>query len=110
MTLPVLFTMISNHFASLYGHALSWLVLLLVIVVGAFIRHTMITAKKWPLIPAFGGLAVLMAMTAPRSSSVLATTGPKSDYPKPTPFSKRAATPATRRIRPMIFSRSRRTE
>ena len=75
MTLPVLFTMISNHFASLYGHALSWVALILVIVVGAFIRHTMITAKKWPLIPALGGLAVLMAMTAPRSSAVLAASG-----------------------------------
>jgi uncharacterized membrane protein len=77
MTLPVLFTMISNHFASLYGHALNWLLLVLVIIVGAFIRHTMITAKKWPLIPALAGLAVLMAMTAPRSSAVLAATGPK---------------------------------
>jgi uncharacterized membrane protein len=77
MTLPVLFTMISNHFASLYGHALNWIVLILVIVVGALIRHTMITAKKWPLIPALAGLFGLMTMTAPRSAAVLATTGPK---------------------------------
>jgi uncharacterized membrane protein len=77
MTLPVLFTMISNHFASLYGHALNWLVLILVIIVGAFIRHTMITAKHWPLIPALAGLAVMMAMTAPRSAAVLAASGPK---------------------------------
>ena len=77
MTLPVLFTMISNHFASLYGHALNWLVLILVVIVGAFVRHTMITAKKWPLIPALAALAVLMAMTAPRSAAVLAASGPK---------------------------------
>ena len=77
MTLPVLFTMISNHFASLYGHATNWLVLILVVVVGAFIRHTMITAKKWPLIPALAGLALLMAMTAPRSPAVPVATGPK---------------------------------
>lgn len=78
MTLPVLFTMISNHFSALYGHGLNWVVLILVIVVGAFVRHTMITAKKWPLIPALGGLAVLMAMTAPRSAAVIAAaTGPQ---------------------------------
>ena len=77
MTLPVLFTMISNHFASLTGHVMNWLLLILVIIVGAFIRHTMITAKKWPLIPALAGLAVLMAMTAPRSAALPAASGPK---------------------------------
>jgi uncharacterized membrane protein len=80
MTLPVLFTMISNHFASLTGHALNWVVLIIMIIVGAFVRHTMISAKKWPLIPALGGLAILMAMTTQRSAAVLAATGPKVHF------------------------------
>jgi len=39
MTLPVLFVMISNHFPSTFGHALSWQILILVSLVGFLIRH-----------------------------------------------------------------------
>ena len=39
MTLPVLFIMISNHFSSTYGHALNWLVLIGLGLVGAGVRH-----------------------------------------------------------------------
>ena len=70
VTLPVLFTMISNHFAGLYGHPQNWLVLCLVVVAGALFRHTMIRAKAWPLAPAFGCLAVMMWMTAPRKATI----------------------------------------
>lgn len=80
MTLPVLFTMISNHFSALYGHGLNWVVLILVIVVGAFVRHTMITGKHWPLFPAVGGLAVLMVMTAPRKTVLPAASGGKVKF------------------------------
>ncbi len=77
MTLPVLFTMISNHFASLYGHAQNWLVLILVVVAGALVRHTMIRAKAWPLAPTFGCIAAMMWMTAPRVATMPAASGPK---------------------------------
>jgi uncharacterized membrane protein len=80
MTLPVLFTMISNHFAALTGHPANWLVLILVVVVGALARHTMITAKHWPLLPATAGLATLMLMTAPRSSALPAGSGEKVKF------------------------------
>jgi uncharacterized membrane protein len=39
LTLPVVFTMISPHFAFLYAHAWNWLVLFLVFLAGAFVRH-----------------------------------------------------------------------
>lgn len=38
-TLPVLFCMISNHYPQLYGHELSWLLLLAIIVLSAWARH-----------------------------------------------------------------------
>jgi uncharacterized membrane protein len=39
LTLPVLFAMLSNHFAFTYTHADAWLVLVLLMIIGASIRH-----------------------------------------------------------------------
>ena len=39
LTLPVLFAMLSGHFPSSYGHSYSWLVLVAMMVIGAWIRH-----------------------------------------------------------------------
>ncbi len=39
LTLPVVFTMISNHFPITYGHSYSWLVLAALLVIGAWVRH-----------------------------------------------------------------------
>jgi uncharacterized membrane protein len=39
LTLPVVFTMISNHFPFTYGHSYSWLILVVLLVIGAWIRH-----------------------------------------------------------------------
>jgi len=39
LTLPVVFIMISNHFSSTWGHALNWLVLAGLALVGAGVRH-----------------------------------------------------------------------
>lgn len=41
LTLPVLFTMLSNHFPSTYGHPLNWLVLSLLIVFGIALKQAM---------------------------------------------------------------------
>ena len=38
-TLPVLFVMISNHYAMTYGHAYNWLVLAAIMAAGVLIRH-----------------------------------------------------------------------
>jgi uncharacterized membrane protein len=39
LTLPVVFTMISNHFPSTYAHSYNWLILVVLLVVGAWVRH-----------------------------------------------------------------------
>jgi len=39
LTLPVVFTMISNHFPITYGHKYSWLILVALLVIGAWVRH-----------------------------------------------------------------------
>ena len=39
LTLPVLFTMLSNHFPMTYGHPQGWLVLLALMGLGAWVRH-----------------------------------------------------------------------
>jgi uncharacterized membrane protein len=39
MTFPLLFIMVSNHFPSTFSHSKSWLVLLVMIALGAGIRH-----------------------------------------------------------------------
>lgn len=69
MTLPVLFIMISNHYPSTYGHQANWLVLLILIFLGAMVRHGMIIKKNWPYIPAAVSLLVLMFMTSPKDHS-----------------------------------------
>jgi uncharacterized membrane protein len=39
LTLPVVFAMLSNHFPATYGHSWSWLILVALMTVGAWIRH-----------------------------------------------------------------------
>ena len=39
LTLPVVFAMLSNHFPATYGHSWSWLVLVALMTIGAWIRH-----------------------------------------------------------------------
>lgn len=65
MTLPVVFLMLSNHYPSTYGGKLNWLVLALLIVVGAGIRHVMLADRSgaWALAPA-GAAAVAVVLLA----------------------------------------------
>jgi uncharacterized membrane protein len=39
LTLPVVFTMLSNHFPFTYGHSYAWLILVVLLVIGAWVRH-----------------------------------------------------------------------
>jgi uncharacterized membrane protein len=39
LTLPVVFTMISNHFPFTFGHDQGWLILVALVVIGAWVRH-----------------------------------------------------------------------
>lgn len=61
-TLPVIFTMLSNHFPNTYGHDLNWLVLLLMIAGGAAVREYFVVRLSKPkrsLSFAVAGIAII---------------------------------------------------
>ncbi len=63
---PVLFIMLSNHYPSIYNHAHNWLLLLMLGISGALVRHAMVTKEpkqRWTLMPAALGLLGLVFMT-----------------------------------------------
>ena len=61
LTLPVLFTMLSNHLPGLYGHPQAWLVLALVVVFAAGVKEVMNRRAGTPLPVALGTLGALAA-------------------------------------------------
>ncbi len=70
MTVPVLFTMISNHFPATYGSRWAWLVLVLLALAGAAVRHFMLTRtarNAWLLGGAAAAVAVAFVLTAPET-------------------------------------------
>ena len=76
MTFPLLFIMLSNHFPATYASSVNWVVLLLLMVAGAAVRHAMIghaSSSRWALVPA--GLALLAAMllSTPRGAAASRT-------------------------------------
>jgi uncharacterized membrane protein len=80
MTFPVIFMMVSNHYPSLYGHRLNWLVLALMIVVGAGMRHILITLEhrrpaRWAWAPVVAALVGLIHLTWPATRPVATGAG-----------------------------------
>ena len=59
-TLPVLFVMISNHYASTYGHAYNWAILVAISLVGALIRVYFVARHKGRASPLPAVLALLL--------------------------------------------------
>lgn len=47
-TFPVIVLMVSNHFPSVYGHRLSWLLLVVLCLAGAAVRHTLNLRWTYP--------------------------------------------------------------
>ncbi|RYF04557.1 MAG: hypothetical protein EOO78_03955 [Oxalobacteraceae bacterium] len=80
-TLPVLFIMISNHFAMTYHHAHAWAVLGMIMLAGVFIRHFFNLRHKgrieWKY-PAMGVLllAAVAIAIAPRPAALSAPAQP----------------------------------
>lgn len=72
-TFPVLFIMLSNHYPSIYNHQYNWILLILLSVAGALVRHAMVTKKpmeRWTLLPAAIGLGALVFMTRAQPTGV----------------------------------------
>ena len=72
ITFPLLFIMLSNHYPATYASPLNWLVLLLLFVAGAAVRHAMIgrgPSARWALLPAALALAGAMVVSTPRAAA-----------------------------------------
>ncbi|MEO1036596.1 MAG: urate hydroxylase PuuD [Pseudomonadota bacterium] len=72
-TLPILFVMISNHYAMTYGHRWNWLILVGLTVAGALIRVWFVARHKgpaspWTLVAAGAIFAAIIAVTSPTMS------------------------------------------
>ncbi len=80
-TLPVLFVMISNHYALTYAHRYNWLILVALSLAGALIRAWFVarhrgSASPWPLVAAavlLLGTAVALAPRPTKSPGVTVT-------------------------------------
>ncbi len=76
-TLPVLFVMISNHYAMTYGHEYNWLVLVGISLAGALIRIHFVARHKGKasLLPVALALLILLgvaSLIAPRTTRAVA--------------------------------------
>lgn len=70
---PVLFIMLSNHYPAFYNHHWNWVLLILLSVAGAMVRHTMVTKnakERWLLVPATILLLALIFVNAKSATTV----------------------------------------
>jgi uncharacterized membrane protein len=71
-TLPVLLTMISNHYPMTFGHPHAWIVLVVLLLLAAYVRHFFNlrhrgrTAWAIPVTAAVGALALAIAIAPPK--------------------------------------------
>jgi len=81
-TLPVLFTMISNHYPMTYSHPHGWLILAVIMLAGVLIRQFFVLRHsgnvKWTL-PA-AGVALLAAVAVAIAPKVANPLGPKVTF------------------------------
>ncbi len=101
-TLPVLIAMLSNHYGMLYSHPQNWLVLVLLMLVGALVRTWFVKRHKgvdaWPLLVAVVMLlAGLIAWLAPQPAMVPVTAAPALSAPA-TPGAATTATAADGKV------------
>ncbi len=79
LTLPVVFTMLSNHFPFTYGHSYAWLILVVLLVIGAWVRHFFnlrhLGRTVWAIpVSAAIAIAVLALLIRPQNESSAGTT------------------------------------
>ena len=76
LTLPVLFIMISSHFPFTYGHKYNWLILAVISIIGASVRHYFNLRNKkqhnvWILpMAAFGMISLMLYVSIPKISLI----------------------------------------
>jgi uncharacterized membrane protein len=76
ITLPVLFIMISSHFPFTYGHKYNWLILVLISIIGATVRHYFNLRNKkqhkvWILpLAALGMIFLMMYVSSPKINQI----------------------------------------
>lgn len=73
LTLPVLFTMLSNHFPSTYGHDQAWLVLAVLFLFGASLKYVMnFRGRTHPVVFAslVGSLGGFVFLTMPKKEAL----------------------------------------
>ena len=94
-TLPVIFTMLSNHYSFTYTHQYNWIVLVLVMAAGAAIRQFFVLRHRyklgqashpWPYVLA--GIAILIGTIiwlkpAPQPVAAVAAVAPGATAPAP---------------------------
>ncbi|HEX5344893.1 MAG TPA: urate hydroxylase PuuD [Duganella sp.] len=87
-TLPVLFIMISNHYAMTYRNDHAWLVLAFIMAAGVFIRHFFNLRHKgrvewrYPAIGVALLAAVAVAIAPPKPAPVAAAADPAAEFAK----------------------------
>jgi len=77
MTFPLLFIMLSNHFPATYASRANWLILLLLFISGAAVRHAMIgrgVSSRWALLPAALALVGAVFFSTPKGGVARAAT------------------------------------
>jgi len=76
ITLPVLFIMMSSHFPFTYGHKYNWLILALISIIGATVRHYFNLRNKkqhkvWILpLAALGMIFLMLYVSAPKINQI----------------------------------------
>jgi uncharacterized membrane protein len=90
LTLPVVFTMISNHFPFTYGRSYSWLILVALMVIGAWVRHyfnARHTGRTLWGIPVTAALAIaLVAVVIRPQSHAAGSAGPPVAFTRVQPI------------------------
>jgi uncharacterized membrane protein len=98
LTLPVVFAMLSNHFPFTYGHSHSWLILVALMAIGAWIRHYFNlrhTGRNVWLIPATAalGIAIVALLIKPSDNVSRASDGPAPSFATVQAIVQRRCTP-----------------
>ena len=69
LTLPVVFTMVANHYPLIFANRLNWAILAVVLVLGALIRHFFNTRHQgkpspwWTIVASAGGALIILILS-----------------------------------------------